>query len=89
MAGEMVQSLTDPHYADSIYQGKTPEEQLAELNRYNEQKAAEEQERLQKEQEKKKSDKAWAGGMLDSLDAGEIPWYENNRSYYEALYYGN
>lgn len=89
MAGEMVQSLTDPHYADSIYQGKTPEEQLAELNRYNEQKAAEEKERLEKEQEKKKSDKAWAGGMLDGLDAGETPWYENNRSYYEAIYYGN
>lgn len=89
MAGEMVQSLTDPHYADSIYKSKTPEEQLAELNQYNEQKAAKEQERLEREKQQKESDKAWAGGMLDKLDAGEIPYYENNRSYYEAIYYGN
>ncbi len=82
MTGEVVQSLTDDTYV-----GKTPEEQLAELDRYREEKKAEEQKILEREQEKREADRAWAGSMLDRLDAGEIPYYEKNRSYYESLYY--
>ena len=62
---------------------------LAEVNAWREQKEAQEQENLAREEKEKASQKAWAGDMLDRLDAGEIPYYEGNRSYYESLYYGN
>lgn len=69
MAGELVQSLTDPHYADSIYKGQTIEEQMAELDRYNEQKALENQERMEREEKNKERNKNIAWDEMKKLEA--------------------
>ena len=85
---EAIQTIADPHSADYIYKGKTPEEQMAELNRYREQKEEEEQMVLEREKKEREKQRAWAGSMLDRVDAGEITCYENDYKYYESLYYG-
>lgn len=85
LGNEMVQSFTDPHYADSIYKGQTREEQLAELNQYQQKKNQEYQEQL--EADKIAADKAWANDMLDRYENGEIDAYENDINYWNSIVY--
>ena len=69
MTGELVKSVTDPHYADSVYKGQTREEQSAELNQYFDQKKAEEQERMKREEKKMERNKAIAWDEMKKLEA--------------------
>lgn len=82
MTGEVVKSVTDPHYADSVYKGQTREEQSAELNQYFDQKKAEEQERLERLKEDQKAN-AWAAMDQIEDEGGKYSdeWYD-----YRAIY---
>ena len=85
MGSEMVSSLTDPHYADDIYKGKTPEEQMAELNQYRQQKEKEQEEQKQLEADKLAAEKAYANTQLDRWENGEIDAYENDINYWNSI----
>ena len=87
MGSEMVSSLTDPHYADDIYKGKTPEEQMAELNQYRQQKEKEQEEQKQLEADKLAAEKAYANTQLDRWENGEIDAYENDINYWNSIVY--
>ena len=83
----MISSLTDPHYADSIYKGKTPEEQMAELNQYRQQKEKEQEEQKRLEADRLADEKAYANTQLDRWENGEIDAYENDINYWNSIVY--
>jgi hypothetical protein len=87
MGSEMISSLTDPHYADSIYKGKTPEEQMAELNQYRQQKEKEQEEQKRLEADRLADEKAYANTQLDRWENGEIDAYENDIIYWNSIVY--
>ena len=87
MGSEMISSLTDPHYADSIYKGKTPEEQMAELNQYRQQKEKEQEEQKRLEADRLADEKAYANTQLDRWENGEIDAYENDINYWNSIVY--
>lgn len=85
IVGEGVRSVTDPHYADSIYKGQTPEEANAELQQYWAKKDAEDIERQLKQ--KKDDLAARADDELSRLEAQGIYSGDEyagwNRQFYE------
>lgn len=87
MTGETVRTVTDPHYADSIYKGQTREEQLAELNQYNEKKKAEDQKRLQSEEKKQAQIRQENRDICDKLEAaGKTDSWEYRYAYAYSYY---
>lgn len=87
MGSEMVSSLTDPHYADSIYKAKTPEEQMAELNQYRQQKEKEQEEQKRLDADKLAAEKAYAITQLDRWEKGELEAYDDDIKYWNRMAY--